>query len=55
MKKINFEELRKTGRPLWMTSWNVESLAEFVGGGGDIWTDRLYEEWERVYGEEVRE
>lgn len=53
MRRINFEELRKTGRPLWMTNYGVESYADFLGGGGDIWTDRLYGEWERDYGEEV--
>lgn len=55
MRHINFEELRKTGRPLWMTHYGVESFADFLGGGGDIWTDRLYGEWERNYGEEVSE
>lgn len=53
MRRINLEELRKTGRPLWMTNYGVESYADFLGGGGDIWTDRLYGEWERDYGEEV--
>ncbi len=52
MREIKFEELRKERRPLWMTHYGVESYVDFLGGGGDIWNDRVYGEWERVYGGE---
>jgi hypothetical protein len=53
--EINVTELRKEGRPLWMTHLGHESLAELLGGGGDVWTDRLHPEWERDSGHEVVE
>jgi hypothetical protein len=40
--ELNVNELRKQRRPLWMTSFGHESLADLLGGGGDIWTDRLF-------------
>lgn len=52
MLEINVSELRKQGRLLWMTDFDHESYAELVGGGGDIWSDRLHPEWERDFGTE---
>ncbi|MCE5334783.1 MAG: hypothetical protein LLG06_09335 [Desulfobacteraceae bacterium] len=39
--EYNITELRKQGRPLWMTDFELESTADLLGGGGDIYTDRL--------------
>lgn len=52
MFEIDISELRKQGRPLWMTHFNHESYAEMLGGGGDVQRDRLYPEWLRDYGKE---
>lgn len=52
MFEINISELRKTGRPLWMTSFGHESFADMLGGGGDIYGDRLHPEWMRDFGSE---
>ncbi len=49
---INIDELRKEGRPLWMTNLGHESYAELLGAGGDIDFDRLHPEWMRDFGEE---
>jgi hypothetical protein len=51
---INISELRKKGRPLWMTNFGHESYADMLGGGGDIYADRLHPDWLRDYGEEIR-
>lgn len=40
--ELNIDELRREGRPLWMTSFGHESVAEFLGGGGDIYSDWLF-------------
>lgn len=53
--ELKIEELRKEGRPLWMTNFGHESYADMLGGGGDIWTDRLHPEWLRDYGAEIEE
>jgi hypothetical protein len=51
---FNIEELRKAKRPLWMTDLGVETMAEIlVGGGGDIRTDRLSIDSDRMTGKEV--
>jgi hypothetical protein len=51
---FKIEELRKERRPLWMTDLGVETMADFlVGGGGDIHTDRLSIDTDRMTGEEV--
>lgn len=52
---INIAELRKKRRPLWMSDFNNESYADLLGGGGDIYSDRLYPEWLRDYGDEWKE
>ena len=52
--QLNISELRKQGRPLWMTNVGFESYASMmVGDGGDIFADRLYPEWARDFGEEI--
>ena len=52
--EFNIEELRKEKRPLWMTDLGVETMADsLVGGGGDIHTDRLSVDSDRMTGEEV--
>ena len=52
--EFNVEELRKEKRPLWMTDLGVETMADsLVGGGGDIRTDRLSVDSDRMTGEEV--
>jgi hypothetical protein len=53
--EMNISELRKAGRPLWMTHFGHESLADLVGGGGDIWSDRIHLEWLRGFGYEPEE
>lgn len=53
--ELKIDELRKEGRPLWMTDLGVESMADLVGGGGDIHSDRLAVDWGREVGEEVKE
>ena len=51
--EINVSELRKQGRPLWMSNFNHDSYADLLGAGGDIYSDRLHPEWERDGGVEV--
>ena len=52
--EFNIEELRKQKRPLWMTNLAVESVAEIlVGAGGDIRTDRLSIDSDRMTGKEI--
>lgn len=55
MLTLNIEDLRKERRPLWMTHWGVENVADLLGGGGDVWADRLHTEWSRDAGEEISE
>jgi hypothetical protein len=51
---FKIEELRKAKRPLWMTDLGVETMAEFlIGGGGDIRTDRLSIDSDCMTGKEV--
>ena len=51
---FNIEELRKQKRPLWMTDLGVETMADFlIGGGGDIHSDRLSLDSDRMSGAEV--
>jgi hypothetical protein len=53
--EINVTELRKQRRPLWMSNFMHDSYADLLGGGGDIYSDRLHPEWERDAGTEVEE
>jgi hypothetical protein len=41
LHELNIAELRKQKRPLWMSDLGVENYADFLGNGGDIYTDRL--------------
>lgn len=52
MFEINITQLRKEGRPLWMTEFGHEADGELLSAGGDIWLDRLHPEWERDFGRE---
>ena len=51
--ELNITELRRQKRPLWMTDFDVENYADMIGGGGDIWTDRLPPAWPRQTGSEL--
>jgi len=53
--RIDIEQLRKEGRPLWMTPFGHESYADMLGGGGDVWSDRLHPEWNRDFGREEKQ
>lgn len=52
---LNISELKKQKRPLFMTELGIDSYADMLGGGGDVWTDRLPTEWPRVTGQELTE
>jgi len=41
LHELNISELRRQKRPLWMSDLGIENYADFLGGGGDIYTDRL--------------
>jgi hypothetical protein len=51
--EINISELRKQRRPLWMSELDEESSADILGGGGDLFSDRIPAEWTRERGEEI--
>lgn len=51
--ELNITELRRQKRPLWLTDFDVENYADMIGGGGDIWTDRLPPDWPRQTGAEL--
>ena len=53
--ELNITELRKQRRPLWMSDLDMDDYADFLGGGGDIYTDRLPTMWERHSGMELSE
>lgn len=58
--ELNITKLRREGRPLWMSDLGLEDYSEIMGGGGDIYTDRLPPAWPRgtgmeLSGEEERE
>ena len=56
MDSVKIHELRKQGRPLWMSNLGHEHLADVMwGAGGDIYQDRGYLEWQRDMGEEIDE
>ena len=52
---LDISELKRQKRPLFMTELGLESYADMLGGGGDVWSDRLPIEWARVTGEEMTE
>lgn len=53
MFSMDLTRLREEGRPLWMSPLGIEAFAEMLGGGGDIYTDRLIPEWSRFSGREL--
>lgn len=50
---VDITKLREQRRPMWMSSFGMDHPADMVGGGGDIYTDRLAPEWLRNYGQEL--
>jgi hypothetical protein len=53
MTELNITKLREERRPLWMSSLGIDNYADMIGGGGDLWQDRLSMEWARYTGEEL--
>jgi hypothetical protein len=53
--ELNITELRRQKRPLWMSDLGIENYADIVGGGGDIFTDRLPPAFPRYEGMELTE
>jgi hypothetical protein len=53
--KLNITELRKQRRPLWMSDLGIDNYADIVGGGGDIYSDRLPPAFPRHEGMELSE
>ena len=53
--ELDITELRKQRRPLWMSDLDIDDYSDFLGGGGDIYTDRLSPVWERHSGLELSE
>lgn len=51
--EINISELRKQRRPLWMTEFDEECAADVLGGGGDVYSDRVSADATRYAGEET--
>lgn len=52
-QELNISELRRRKRPLWMSDLGIDNYADILGGGGDIWTDRLPPAWPRHTGMEL--
>jgi hypothetical protein len=44
--EVHITELRSQRRPLWMSHFGFENCAGLLGGGGDIWFDRVPPEWQ---------
>jgi len=53
--ELNITELRRKKRPLWMSDLGIEDYADIVGGGGDIYTDRLPPAFPRHEGMDLSE
>ncbi len=53
--EYDISKLREQRRPLWMTDFGIESFADMLGGGGDIYSDRLTLDWARNSGVEAEE
>lgn len=51
--ELNITELRRQKRPLWMSDLGIDDYSDIVGGGGDIWNDRLPPVWPRYEGMEL--
>jgi hypothetical protein len=52
-QELNITELRRQKRPLWMSFLDIENYADYLGGGGDIYTDRLPPAFARHEGMEL--
>ncbi len=55
MVELDITALRQQGRPLWMSPLDIESYADMLGGGGDVYLDRLPPEWARSTGAEIED
>lgn len=53
--ELNITELRKQKRPLWMSDLGIDNYADILGGGGDIYSDRLPPAFARAEGMELSE
>jgi len=53
--ELNITELRKQKRPLWMSDLGIDNYADILGGGGDIYSDRLPPAFARHEGMELNE
>jgi len=53
LHELNITELRRQKRPLWMSDLDIENYADLVGGGGDIYSDRLPPAFPRFEGMEL--
>lgn len=51
--ELDIMKLREQRRPLWMSYIGIDNYADMLGGGGDIWLDRVALEWARHTGEEL--
>jgi len=54
-QELNITELRRQKRPLWMSDLGIDNYADILGGGGDIYTDRLPPGFPRYEGMELTE
>ncbi|SPF33777.1 hypothetical protein SBDP1_1160009 [Syntrophobacter sp. SbD1] len=52
-QELNITELRRQKRPLWMSDLGIENYADFLGGGGDVYMDRLPPAFPRFEGMEL--
>ena len=55
INELNITELRKQKRPLWMSDLGIDDYADILGGGGDIYTDRLPPAFARYEGMDLNE
>jgi hypothetical protein len=53
--ELNITELRRQKRPLWMSDLGIDNYADILGGGGDIYSDRLPPAFARDQGIELSE
>lgn len=54
-QELNITELRRQKRPLWMSDFGADNYADILGGGGDIYTDRLPPAFARLEGMDLTE
>jgi hypothetical protein len=53
--ELNITELRKQKRPLRMSDLGIDNYADILGGGGDIYSDRLPPAFARHEGMDLSE